>query len=862
MAFTPLYKRLKNQGTTVYAFPGAAEDYNQAQRNDSFTMRFSKFALLNLPSNNSKTWNFDKSFWSSQDATESYSDAVIESLRNYVANQEITIRNTRTSSNEFLYDNSVLSTPTEKIFFKWLKKLGLIEFEPATPNDDYFPDLPEFLPNNINDEEFLPEFLWKERSTNETLVSDADVLNNQLRFTYSGTINYKVGDKIQITNGSITFLDGSSITLNENSDPLTITEIDENIVVFNQQVSEVTNLDNLTTKLVYNKLVRYVGEITSDSNISLQSQFYQQVYMNMADNAGQTPDILFRTTFDDNYAPDLRYPLLPSQFQAEIIGAEDFSSPIVSRPQDFPGTQYAQFDNDDSLEQVKSLNYINASGDILRRSGDYFGTSGEIDDVEFNSNNLDGIGIDFNYDHYVKMNIPGNEVRNFDEFNALYVNNEPPKDFEFNAILWYYEVEDANGNVNTNLYGISFLDNPKIDPKSPGERFPVQVKYVNTGEQDGTSYAHALNLDTMLSSDNPKVIYNPDNVNNLFGMNLYNEAMRRLAISNDSFMQVITRQNDFQTSLDNIKQLVYTQTDINTIRRQISRLDDLLRLYSTNQIVSSESIEVDIDTTSTPPEITLNAIEGRYRNISNILTTDLYSPNGITNVRVNVPNGKDFMINVENNDDTIQSLNDNLNIIINRDLDFKQTADIIITGLDNSTQNKKLDIKLSYVQNNNVPQITNIISNIELPIFYNTLENESNSALNLKQIYINVNSITLTLDQTLKFEVDKTNGLKNGDCILLNNIIVDGGIVLDTQVIIDEVISTTEFTVLYEDYDSLNDYVISEISNGNLSPNDQLNYNSIGYISFNKGIKFSITRIDDLPSSTIEERYKIIRTEL
>ena len=40
------------------------------------------------------------------------------------------------------------------------------------------------------------------------------------------------------------------------------------------------------------------------------------------------------------------------------------------------------------------------------------------------------------------------------------INNKPPKDFEFNAILWYYTVEDSAGNARTNLYGVSFLDNP------------------------------------------------------------------------------------------------------------------------------------------------------------------------------------------------------------------------------------------------------------------------------------------------------------------------------------------------------------------------------------------------------------------
>jgi hypothetical protein len=71
------------------------------------------------------------------------------------------------------------------------------------------------------------------------------------------------------------------------------------------------------------------------------------------------------------------------------------------------------------------------------------------------------------------MNIELNNISNFDQFNALEVNNQPPRDFEFNAILWYYTVEDATGNRKTNLYGVSFLDNPENNPNTDevGVRF-------------------------------------------------------------------------------------------------------------------------------------------------------------------------------------------------------------------------------------------------------------------------------------------------------------------------------------------------------------------------------------------------------
>ena len=39
---TPLYKALKENGTTFYAFPGAAEDISAAYQNSNYKMYFSK----------------------------------------------------------------------------------------------------------------------------------------------------------------------------------------------------------------------------------------------------------------------------------------------------------------------------------------------------------------------------------------------------------------------------------------------------------------------------------------------------------------------------------------------------------------------------------------------------------------------------------------------------------------------------------------------------------------------------------------------------------------------------------------------------------------------------------------------------
>ena len=173
MASTPLYKPLKSNGTSFYAFPSAAEDISAAYQNSNYKMYFSKFVLVNFPKQNTNPgtqsnpirFNFDTAFTKSANAvpTTNFNDGIIESLRNYVANHETVMRESRLNDNQYFYDTNALSTPAEKIFFKWCKKLNIIDFEAALPQDEYIDTLSVFSSNIINDDTYFDEYLWKER---------------------------------------------------------------------------------------------------------------------------------------------------------------------------------------------------------------------------------------------------------------------------------------------------------------------------------------------------------------------------------------------------------------------------------------------------------------------------------------------------------------------------------------------------------------------------------------------------------------------------------------------------------------------------------------------------------------------------
>ena len=619
-------------------------------------------------------------------------------------------------------------------------------------------------------------------------------------------------------------------------------------------------------ELIYDRLVQYIGEVTGISNVQEANRNYTEVYAHIPDHTGQTPDILFRTTYDVNYKPNLAFPILPSQYQPEILGAELFNSPIVNSPKNYPGSYFGLFDTPD-------FTYETATGDSLRRSGDYYGVSGDINNPIVNGKSIDGIGIDFNTSHYVKMNIFNKVLTNFDQFNALEVNNTPPENFDFNAILWYYTVQkvDITGIITTktNLYGISFLDNPDNNPTDEeiGIRFPIFKKMVSNGKHDGTSYAFSLNLNFNILNDNPQQSYNPEAINSLFSMNLFNQAMSRLSATNDSFLNVLSEQGLLRDQIGALRQLLYTQTDISTINQKISNLENLLRLYSTNQIINSDSITATTNP-GTPASISLNNIETSYATIYDIKTSNLYSSTGIIPLNISIPQNKNFLLNIVNNDEVNLTMpnNDKLTIILDTDLSYKQSVDILITGSQLASQNKKLDI---YINSSTLSTNTTealIIGDLDLPVYFNTINSLPNSAYLWSDFNFNIDfnkTIQYTIGNILEIPLSDNqsiinNSIKVGDTYRLNNFFVGTSSVFDFsgQYSVNSISGTSSYIYLNADsnpdlvgyFSSLTlPFYIHGTSSTLLSNNP--------YFSLNKGKKIKLTRVKT--SGSLSEKYQI-----
>lgn len=922
---TPLYKNLKTNGITTFTFPSAVDDISNATKSGNADVFFSKYSLINLPKQKispdvildyrtgrqfsvdiTKTvplqsgsavvtdkepvvFDFDNAFFKNNlgsiQSASTFGEQLVESLRNYVANQEVMIRNTKTSNNNYFFDTTILKTPTERIFFKWAKKLNLIQFEEASTSDEYFSTLSEFDRINLSDDTYLNEYLWKEREVIDFIPYTFDTSStytNKLQVAYNTQTNYRVGDVVKFYN----FSNDASASQNIHdlsSIPSDLTNYYTNVeviaviapsnstpqyVIFDcAYTTSLLNNTNVKTKLVYNTFVQYIGEITNTNTIKKADGTSTEVIAHISDNQGKTPDVLFRTLHDNNYEPNLGFPILAQQFQPEIFGAEVSTSPIVSSPNNYAGDYYAQYDKDNNDD---AYNYLTTSGDINRKSGEYFGVTGDINNKIFNANKIDGISLDFNVNHYIKMNLANTQVTNFDDFNGLALNNEPPKDFEFNAIMWYYTIVDSNNNSATNLYGIQILDNPinNQNPNLKNIQIPTYKKYVNDGLQDGTSYQFSLKYEYDMDDENYVPMYDPNSINNLNNFSLYNEAMRKLAQANSSFFDLIKKYNTLATDLNSVKKIMYNQQDITTINTKIKSLEDLIKLYKTLQLSESDTIYFENNLTTTPPTLQINSKDQVYSKIDVIETSILYNGTNIVPYDIDVILAKNFLVRIINDDikNINLSANNHLSVILNRDLDYKQTVKFDISTTNKSTQNKQLDIYIKYDSGvSNSPITTKLIKTIDLPVGFNITANTESLATKLSDISLNIGKVVMTNATTIDiYTIDNAKSLIIGEYIYLNNFTqTNGSVYIDYSnlyYIKNITINTVPNMPSY-----IKEYVISvNVENkdllsyiATLNINDELNINNSSFITLLKKWTVEITRIEPSSTSTFDSRYDI-----
>ena len=117
MTPTPTLREFNSEGGTLYVFPSVSRDLTRTFVSSDYEFKFSHFACLNLQGD----------FWNSGSDIQNH-------LQNYVMNFENAILNGM--GMEYDYDNDILTSPAEKVFFNWLQKVGEIKFKEDSTIED------------------------------------------------------------------------------------------------------------------------------------------------------------------------------------------------------------------------------------------------------------------------------------------------------------------------------------------------------------------------------------------------------------------------------------------------------------------------------------------------------------------------------------------------------------------------------------------------------------------------------------------------------------------------------------------------------------------------------------------------------
>jgi hypothetical protein len=231
---------------------------------------------------------------------------------------------------------------------------------------------------------------------------------------------------------------------------------------------------------------------------------------------------------------------------------------------------------------------------------------------------------------------------------------------------------------------------------------------------------------------------------------------------------------------------------------------------------------------------------------------------------------KSILINIQNNDEVEFELpnNEKLTLILDRDLSYKQSVDIVITGTEFASQNKKLDIFMNsdYAGGSVLTEVL-LVGDIDLPVYYNTSTNLPNSAYLWKNFNFDIDfnqEVRLLTGERLELSFEGNtflnyNSIKVGETIYLNNFFVGTSSVYNFsgQYTVDSLIGNTSSVVIFDISSNKNlvSYGASASLPLQLHSATQSLLSNTPYFSFNKGKKIKITRVSN--SSVLNERYKV-----
>ncbi len=501
MAVTPLLKPIQNKKGILYTFQSALEDIDLKVANGENNVRYSKFALLNIPNfGTPDSLEFDNKFQFLAQGESTLLEGLntdqninlAQSFQSYALNMEALL----ISRPQYMRDAE--RTVSERVFWKWLKESGSIRFRDAN-----------------------------------AIEKNTDILETEKRF-----------------------------------------------------------VEEYNATSTYERVVQYIGDIDVVNSIKSPENSYTEVYIHIPTNVGSTTHVLFESIKDDNYYPNMTV----ANNAKNPLDIEYLSGRRFDETHPFGLSVKAYYDLDDAsvyteisdefggntvpgnwfTQTINNSYYTdNINGEYDIANTDWITKQLGVDSVGYARTTLDGISLDFNLDNY-KLAAENPNIKVFSQFNDYIAN----KDFQYNAILIYYDTYDANdldanGNPNsftTNLYGVMFLD--KIEQAGLEFEIPSITKYKPDplNKTNGNSFSYKMNLKLDTSVENV-LVEKSINDYSTFSMDLFTDVLTE-------FKRIQTRLNDKLLEIEGItqevrelKDLMINSEDLNELNLKIDNLE-------------------------------------------------------------------------------------------------------------------------------------------------------------------------------------------------------------------------------------------------------------------------------------------------
>lgn len=525
----------------------------------------------------------------------------------------------------------------------------------------------------------------------ETIITSLDTYERETKRNVSERVFWKWLKEI----GAIRFRESTSLEKDPLVNAKRFTEEDE-------------------TLSTYNKVVKYIGDIDIVNSVRNNNNSYSEIYIHIPSNVGTTPYVLFDSIKDVNYYPSM----VINNDPADPLDEEYLTGRHYTDTHPYALSILGYFDKDDNSVSTQisntlttnsltpgnwftgninnayytDYNLVNSVAEFNVPTNNLVRKTKGISQVTYVRNSLDGITLDFDLANY-KLATQNPEIKTLSHLND-YVGN---KNFEFNAILVYYDVYDpssidTNGNYTdlvTNLYGILFLD--KVEQSGLEYIIPTieKSKPDPISKTNGNAFAYKINVKFDNSIEDSTVERSINDYNTL-SLDLYLDVLTEFSktrvIMNDKIVEFEQLKQKLEKAID---ALVNTE-NLNVIKYKLSVLENSLSqnnaiFSNTNDIMKLiESVNKRIDDvynekTSIQITYNLDAIKFNDGLNSQRKANRLYVTN--SNQGFNIENNSIFNLNDVINSNATLTLgkfsnyfrheNSSIPIILNNDLQIK-----------------------------------------------------------------------------------------------------------------------------------------------------------------------------------------------